>query len=262
VRRLNWALPGDRTAPVITAEGLIGGRHGIRSAKALPETCVIFEIGVALDCVEEAFDTEVLMERLPCFLDNPRCVAVRSAPSVCFTRGGYGAPAAVDTLEILRALGVKRVVVAGMCGIFARGINVGDVVIPHAVLSEEGTSRHYFSGMEFALPDRGLFERAQGHFGEPFRTSTDRTVTCDALYRQTFAKEALWRAKGCVGVDMESSALLAVASYYSMPAVSILLASDRHPLEAGESPWAWGHPDFGEARRRFVKHAALFALGL
>lgn len=58
------------------------------------------------------------------------------------------------------------------------------------------------------------------------------TVTTDSFYRQTFAKEAYWREKGCVDVDMEASALLSVSRYYSMPAAAVLLCSDKHPLAA------------------------------
>lgn len=257
---MEWTLRNDVTMPIITAEKHVKSGHGSCNACALPETCVIFEIGMAMNYVEDNFETYTLSERLPCFLENPKCVAIKSNPSVCFTRGGYGAPAAVDTLETVRALGVERVIVVGMCGVFAKDVSVGDVIIPNRILSEEGTTRHYFEKMEFALPDSKLSEKAKSCFQDQFHVWTDATVTSDAVYRQTFAKEAFWRAKGCVGVDMEASALLAVSHYYSTPAVSVLLASDKHPLSEAENHWEWGNENFQEMRKNFIRQSVLFSL--
>lgn len=54
---------------------------------------------------------------------------------MCFVSGGYGAPAEVDTRETVRALGVKRVLLADM--------HVGDLLMPEAILCEERISFYY-----------------------------------------------------------------------------------------------------------------------
>lgn len=259
---MRWKLPDDQSAPVITAERHAASAHGRTVSRALPPTCVIFEMGMALGYLEEHFSTVTLLENLPCFLEDAKCLAVEGCPQVCFTRGGYGAPAAADTLETLRALGVRRFLVAGMCGGFAQGVHVGDVVAPGRVLCEEGTSFHYFEEVEFVQPDAALAGQAAGFLSRDFSVLTAPTVTCDAIYRQTFAKEALWRQKGCVGVDMETSALLSVARYYALPAAAVLLCSDRHPLAEGGPAWAWGDADFSQKRRMFVQRVVEFALSL
>lgn len=215
-----------------------------------------------LKYIENEFMTSTIIDKLPCFLDNPECLIIKGKPSACFTRGGYGAPAAVDTLETLRVLGVKWIIIVGMCGVFAKNVNVGDVIIPDRILCEEGTSHHYFENVEFAQPDSELSRNANTYFKSQFKIKTDAMVSSDAVYRQTFAKEEFWRNKGCVGVDMESSALLLASQYYSIPAVSILLASDKHPLNETEKNWEWGDIGFEEVRRNFVKHAVQFALVL
>ena len=130
-----------------------------RDIRELPETCVIFELGIGLRFLKENFDTVTLYDRLPCFLDNPECIAVKGHPDICFTKGGYGCPAAVDTLETVRALGVKRILVVGMCGGFGKEIQVGDVVVPDSILCEEGTSHHYFETVEFVRPEEAFLIR-------------------------------------------------------------------------------------------------------
>ena len=67
---------------------------------------------------------------------------------------------------------------------------------------EEGTSLHYYEQIDFARPDEQLFEQLQKIPGAKVLP----IVTTDAVYRQTFYKEQLWREKGAVAADMETSA--------------------------------------------------------
>ena len=103
-----WFDPADFSRPVITAQRHVTSRHGSAVPITLPPVGVLFEMGRALDQLTQDFTTEVIADRLPCFLDNPPCLRLKDHPQVCFTKGGYGAPAAVDTLETLLALGVKK----------------------------------------------------------------------------------------------------------------------------------------------------------
>lgn len=259
---MKWRLPEDNSSPIITAEKHIGSGHAIAESRLLPHTCVIFEIGIALRIIEESFETVTLYDRLPCFLDNPKCIAIKGNESVCFTRGGYGAPAATDTLETVRALGVKRIIVVGMCGGFSAALRVGDAVVPSKLLCEEGTSFHYYENIEYALPNAEMHEKTKAYFSKRFKVTDSAIVTSDSFYRQTYAKEAYWRSLGCVGVDMESSALLSVSRYYYMPAAAVLLCSDRHPLSEGGEEWQWGSVDFSKIKVAFVKTAVEFAASL
>ena len=40
-------------------------------------------------------------------------------------------------------------------------------------------------------------------------------------------------------MDMETSALFSVGAYLGLNVVSILIASDKHPLHEGDPAWAW-----------------------
>ena len=84
----------------------------------------------------------------------------------------------------------------------------------------------------------------------------------DAVYRQTMAKEALWRQNGCIAVDMEASALLAVCEYYNIPAAVALICSDCHPLPEKMQSWTWGSVDFKEQQKAFVEQCIRFAAAI
>ena len=166
---------------------------------------------------------------------------------ICFLDGGRGAPQAVDTIETLAVLGVKRVVTVGMCGGFSEQVAVGDILVPDKAFVEEGTSLHYYEQIDFARPDEQLFEQLQ-NIPE---AKVLPIVTTDAVYRQTFYKEQLWREKGAVAVDMETSALWSVGKFLGLQVASVLMISDCHPLREGESAWEWKMTM--EMRRRLFK---------
>ena len=94
---------------------------------------------------------------------------------------------------------------------------------------------------------------AEAFQGAGLRVRRENTVTTDAVYRQTFYKEARWRSLGYAGVDMEASAAVSVCGYYGMGSAVALMASDKHPLEPGAPAWAWGNENFAEKRDRFLE---------
>ena len=181
---MRWKIPQDETSAVITARQHIESAHAQGGMPQLPKKCVLFEMGMALPFIEANFPTTVLADKLPCFIASSRCIGIEDMPGVCFVQGGYGAPAAVDTLETVRALGVEEVILAGMCGGFGENLRVGDIIVPARILCEEGTSFHYKEEPLWALPDIFLHEKLKEHLEGKGPVSTDSTVTCDAFYRQ------------------------------------------------------------------------------
>lgn len=256
-----WFLPDDHTSPVFTAYNHIRRKYPEGGAPQLPPRAVIFCLGRGLPVLRERFDTEVFIEELQGFITHTPVLKVAGHGGVCFLHGGYGAPQAVATVESIHALGVGQVLLVGLCGVFAPDIQVGDVVLPPAILSEEGTSLHYKESPGFAQvgPPAGS---CLGGFLQKggFRVVEEGTVTTDAPYRQTFHKEELWRQQGCVGVDMEASAVVNLCNYYGMGSTVALMASDKHPLHEGDKPWKWGSQDFAARRDSFIEACIAYSL--
>ena len=125
-------------------------------------------------------------------------------------------------------------------------------VIPTRIHSEEGTSRHYALDATWAFAHPELCAKLREAMRKTLEVKAFDTVTTDAVYRQTLNKEAYWRSLGCVGVDMEASALLQVCACYHVPAAAALLASDGHPLSESEGDWDWGSVDFAAVRRQYI----------
>lgn len=228
-----WKHDHDTTKAVITAEKHIESCRKGNCVK-LPKTAILFYMYGGVDYLNEKYKCELITEKLPSFL-NARPV-YKFNDDVCFLHGGWGAPMAVDTLETLCALGVKNIISIGMFGAFAENVNSGDIIIPDKAFSEEGTSCHYFTDKDCFYPNEELRVKALKNI-ENARSMP--IISTDAVYRQTFYKEQLWREKGAVGVDMETSALFSVGQYLNVDVVSIFIASDKHPVTADDSQWKW-----------------------
>ena len=228
-----WHLPNDSTAAVITAAEQINSAHR-RCELHLPETAVMFFMSKGTDYLVEHYHAVKLEEPFPRFLN--RCpIWVIEERNLCFLDGGRGAPQAVDTVETLAALGVRNIVAVGMCGAYDPGVRVGEIIAPRKAFVEEGTSLHYYEQLEAAYPDDEMLRVALSLAD----ISDYPIVSTDAVYRQTFAKEQMWREKGAVGVDMETSAVFSVSKYLGLRAVALLMVSDVHPMEPGAPKWEW-----------------------
>lgn len=228
-----WTYPEDRTAGVITAAAQCRSEHGDAGCPRLPETAVLFYMHSGPAYLQQTRPCRLLLEKLPRFLQGGPVYGLGDA--LCFLDGGRGAPQAVDTLETLAALGVRRVFTVGMCGSFSDQVRVGDILTPSRAIVEEGTSLHYYPAISEARPDPALLHALSAIPGaKPLPI-----VSCDAVYRQTFFKEQLWREQGAVAVDMETSALFSVGAYLGLPVAAALMVSDCHPRCEGDSPWSW-----------------------
>lgn len=251
---MSWFFSEDHTLPVIGAEAQIRSKYPETGIVPLPPRAVVFCLGKGLPVLEENFATHLILEQLPGFITHSRVLGMKGFPEVCFLHGGYGGPQIACAVETLRVLGVKELFLVGLCGGFGEDTQVGDVLVPERVWSEEGVSRHYIETPGFAkvnspapLEELVSFFQKQG-----FRAALKNTVTTDAVYRQTYYKEALWREMGCHGVDMEASAFVNLCNYYGLKSSVALMVSDRHPLHQGDPPWGWGGLDFQELRDRFI----------
>ena len=155
---------------------------------------------------------------------------------------GVGAPLAAAVLEHVIAMGVRHVVACGAAGSLVPELTMGHVVVPDAAVRDEGTSYHYLPPAAEVRADPhsvatavAVLERA----GVPF--TVGKTWTTDGLYRETPGRVARRRAQGCLTVEMETAALLAVAAWRDVSFGQLLFAGDD--LSGDE----WDHRDFTRA---------------
>jgi uridine phosphorylase len=178
----------------------------------------------------------------------------QAGATVGIAHPGVGAPLAAAMLEELIALGGRRFTVCGAAGALVEELVLGHAVVVDSAVRDEGTSFHY------RAPSRVIDAQAVGvdalvaachRLGAAH--TVGRTWTTDAVYRETRERVARRRDEGCVTVEMEAAALLAVADYRDVLLGQVLLAGDSL---AGE---AWDHRGWTRARDA---RTALFEVAL
>ncbi len=207
------------------AEGkmLISPRRG-RKEKPIPENGLLLvnpsEASLCHLRLQEAGgeDRYLYNSRLTVAADWPFFIA---GPAI-------GAPMAALTMEKLIVLGAKRIILFGWCGALGKTLKVGDMVLPTAAKSGEGTSRYYPLSFP-AAPSLRLRTR----FEDVFRAG-DFTVhggcvwSTDAVYREDRRMlDELHTIDQVAAVDMEFSALCTVASFRNIEFTAVLVVSDE-----------------------------------
>jgi len=139
-----------------------------------------------------------------------------------------GAPSAVLSLEPLIVSGAKEIIIIGYCGSLHPDYRMMDAISISKAFSEEGTSRHYFPRKRIFHPSSELKKRLENiletsnlHF------LSGSVVSTDAPFRETrsWLKEKQKREIGLV--DMEVSAVFALAQFYGIQATALLIVSDE-----------------------------------
>jgi purine-nucleoside phosphorylase len=138
--------------------------------------------------------------------------------------GALGAAAAVLGLEAVIASGAENIIVLGFCGSLSPRFRIGDVVGVSRAVSDEGTSRHYFSRKK-SFPSSPVLagELENSEAGLPRGV----VVSTDAPYRETISWLQNSRRRGAELVDMETSAVFALAAFHGIRAAALLIVSDE-----------------------------------
>ena len=140
---------------------------------------------------------------------------------------GIGAPMAVLTLELMIALGCRKFIVCGSCGVLKPEIKDGVVIIPAIALRDEGTSYHYLPPSRMVAMNPAVVEKLEKVLQKHHvQYETGITWTTDAIYRETKGKIAQMKEEGCIAVEMECAALLAVAKFRDILLGQYVTASD------------------------------------
>lgn len=158
---------------------------------------------------------------------------------LAFYQAGLGAPLASALLEEVIDYGCTTVVACGGCGALDASLALGHVVVVSEAVRDEGTSYHYLPASRTVAADPEAVETLQAVLSDAeVPHVTGPTWTTDAVFRETRAKVARRREEGCLVVEMEASALLAVASFRGARFGQLLYAGDTL---AGDE---WDHRDW------------------
>ncbi len=158
---------------------------------------------------------------------NPIYTLELSGQPLTVFHPGVGAPLAAGFVEEVIALGATHFVACGGAGALVEDLVLGHPVIVNAAIRDEGTSFHYLAPSRrvdadphgVAVLEALLTERGINYL-------TGCTWTTDAIFRETRARVDRRVAEGCLTVDMEASAFMAVAQFRQVCFAQLLYAGD------------------------------------
>ena len=164
------------------------------------------------------------VDRIVSFLDNPEPLGqnreFRAARGwyqgveILVLSTGIGGPSTAIAIEELRQIGVTTLIRIGSCGALQDNLALGDVIIAHGAVMDDGTSRTYAPAGYPACADPQLTWELMAQARQMNIPAACGLVRShDSFYTDREAElDAQWSALGILGADMESAALMTIGA--------------------------------------------------
>ena len=147
---------------------------------------------------------------------------------IAFYLSRVGAPACVVGFEEIVAMGAKKYVLFGSCGVLDDDKVKDNIIIPVSAVRDEGTSYHYLAPspeIEADTHSVQILENVLTTCGYPYVKG--KTWTSDAIYRETIPAIQERKREGCLVAEMECASMLAVSRYRQIPFIQFLYGADN-----------------------------------
>ena len=222
----------------------------------IAKRCILCNFGEAIEKVLEEFPHRVVTYFEAESIKLPIFELEYKGEKIVLLQAYVGAPGAAVQIEVLTALGCRKYIACGGCGVLQKDIAIGHLIIPTIAVRDEGTSYHYVKPAREIVANERVVKEIENTLverGVPYIKA--KTWTTDAFYRETPTKIHQRISEGCVTVDMEASAYMAVAQYNKVDFGQLFYAGD---CLAGPE---WNHRDWDSqtAIREYVLRIALDA---
>lgn len=146
--------------------------------------------------------------------ENPFTVYRFTDENILITLGQVGCPACGGNLDLLNAMGAKRVMFCGGGGVLDKNIQVGQLLLVDGAIRDEGFSYHYIPASRCIYTDPAVTQKIASYLDAnsvPYLRGL--TWTTDAIFRETADRVARRKAEGAKIVEMEQSGCIAVSQF-------------------------------------------------
>ena len=211
----------------ITEQALFTAFDTTKKIENFPEICVstfsenIIQKFASLDSTEKIAELYTANGAIPVYKIRYKDT------DIAFYMSRVGAPACVVGFEEVVAMGAKKFVLFGSCGVLDDEKVKDKIIIPTSAVRDEGTSYHYIApSAEIAADGQfvQILENVLNRCGYPYVKG--KTWTSDAIYRETIPIINERKQEGCIAADMECAAMLAVSQYRKIPFIQFLYGAD------------------------------------
>jgi uridine phosphorylase len=199
----------------------------IEPVNNIPEICVLGFFSEAIDKIISEYPYKIISGYKSEAINYPLYELDYKGKKIALIQAAVGAPLAAGQIDEISAMGCKKFIACGMCGVLQKDIAVGHLMIPVSAVRDEGTSYHYVKpSREITANERMVQVIENTLLEKKIPYIKVKTWTTDAFYRETSQKIAQRKNEGCVTVEMETSAYIAVSQYNNVEFGQILCSGD------------------------------------
>ncbi len=138
----------------------------------------------------------------------------------------YGAAGTSEIIHIFSVIGVKLAVQIGTCGGLQTHLKPGDIILPKVALCREGVAHLYGAADAVMGSDRWLQQAKTLLTERGHNCYIGPHITWSTIFTETADMVDGWQRAGFLSVDMETATTYAVARYFEVAAVSLLVVWD------------------------------------
>ncbi len=200
--------------------------------EGFPKTAVSFFSKSIMKEIVETYNPEIIAELSNATMTFYVYKLVIDGVPLALYQSPVGAPACVGLFEEVSAHGVENILLVGCCGCLDNSIEDYSIIIPTSAIRDEGTSYHYLEAndeIEINSKIVAIIEKIMQDCNINYRKG--KTWTTDAMYRETRQKTERRKEQGAITVDMECSAMAAVAEYRNVNFGQFFYAADNLDAE-------------------------------
>lgn len=200
----------------------------IQPIKKFPQIAVSCFSRITFDRLLKELNGSLIAMTGTANMDIPIYKVIYNGIEMALFMSYVGAAGCIAILEDVFAMGVEKIVLFGTCGVLDAGIKDCSIIIPNVAVRDEGTSFHYAP----ASDEIKVNIKYQDRFIEILnRHKCSYTVgkvwTTDGCYRETREKVNKRKDSGCICVDMECSAVAALANFRKKEVFHFFYAADN-----------------------------------
>jgi uridine phosphorylase len=194
----------------------------------IPEHCVVCFFYEVIEKVVKEHKAKIVAGDI--WEDGPHPIyeIEHRGQRLAFFHSGIGSAMSAALLEEAIALGARKFMACGGCGVLEKDIAVGHLIVVSSAVRDEGASYHYLPPSREVAAQKGVVDAIEKTLRArdlPYRVG--KTWTTDAPYRETPKKIAKRREEGCLVVEMEAAGMMAVAQFREVVFGQILYGGDN-----------------------------------
>lgn len=192
----------------------------------LPQVCIMCFFSEVIKEIVTDNNAEIKNEYISEMCRFPVYSFIYKETELCVIQAAVGSASIAMMAEFLIGNGVKYIIACGGCGVLTN-IPSGDVIIPTSALRDEGVSYHYLPPSREIMLDVDVVNVIKDVLTKhKIEYIECKTWTTDAFFRETPDMIQYRREEGCVAVEMECSAIAAVARLRGVKFGQLLYSGD------------------------------------